>query len=89
MLHLLKSKVFIRAGAGGGSRGGEQGRGGTRPPLSEFSGSAPEWQSVILVSMKHAVSKTIFIYKELTVLDDKSYGDTSDVFMTTGLTKAK
>ena len=61
----------------------------TRLPLSEFSGSAPEWQSVILVSMKHAVSKTIFIYKELTVLDDKSYGDTSDVFMTTGLTKAK
>ena len=34
MLHVLKSEVSIRQGGGGG-------RWGTRPPLSEFSGSAP------------------------------------------------
>ena len=32
MLQVLKSEVFIQVG---------KGRGGTRPPLSEFSGSAP------------------------------------------------
>ena len=34
MLHVLESKVFIQGRGDGG--------GGTRPPLSEFSGSAPE-----------------------------------------------
>ena len=38
MLHVLKSEVFIRGSGGGG--GGV--RVGTRPPLSEFYGSAPE-----------------------------------------------
>ena len=39
MLHVLKIEVFVH---GGGWGGGGSGRWETPPPLSEFSGSAPE-----------------------------------------------
>ena len=44
MLHVLKSEVFSLMGEGGEGGGGVGC--GTRPPLSEFSGSAPDYHNI-------------------------------------------
>ena len=62
MLHVLKRNVFIWGGGGGG----EGWR--TRPPLSEFSGSAPDETFLIITrSVKSYSTKmvNVFFHRDL------------------------